>query len=69
MFKVKNIKTKEIVQVLEATTDEIYGTTFFLFGKIMDGDGVPLKIMFRQITRLRKVKFDFPQILYYNKRK
>ena len=30
MFKVKNTKTKEIVQVLEATTDEIFGTTFFL---------------------------------------
>lgn len=30
MFKVKNAKTKEIVQVLEATTDEIFGTTFFL---------------------------------------
>ena len=30
MFKVKSIKTGEIVQVLEATTDEIFGTTFFL---------------------------------------
>lgn len=30
MFKVKNIKTEEIIQVLDTTVDEIFGTTFFL---------------------------------------
>lgn len=30
MFKVKNIKTKEIIQVLDTMADDVYGTTFFL---------------------------------------
>lgn len=30
MFKVKNIKTKEIIQVLDTMVDDIFGVTFFL---------------------------------------
>ena len=29
MFRVKNIKTKEIVQVLDTMVDEVFGVTFF----------------------------------------
>jgi hypothetical protein len=29
MFKVKNIKTKEIVQVLDTMVDKVFGVTFF----------------------------------------
>ena len=30
MFRVKNIKTKEIFQVLDTMVDDVYGVTFFL---------------------------------------
>ena len=30
MFRVKNIKTKEIIQVLDTMVDDVYGITFFL---------------------------------------
>ena len=69
MFKVKNIKTKEIIQVLDTMVDDIFGVTFFLFGKIMVGDGALLKIISHLIMNQRKVKFDFPLFLCYNKRK
>ena len=29
MFKVKNIKTKEVIQVLDTMVDDIFGVTFF----------------------------------------
>ena len=51
MFRVKNIKTKEIIQVLDTMVDDIFGVTFSLFGKTKVGDGALLRIMSHLIMR------------------